>query len=266
MHVMKFCAAAAAAILFRHRRDRHCHRPDRILARLPRAAEEEAGAQGAAGRRCPGAAPPSQPNTVAPTDAGLHRALPLPRRPPRLTRSDAAGRAGRRLLLPCAGRAGGWRRSPRTARIRRSARRYPPAKENCRNTENFEAWKARFRKEAAARGVSRQSIAIVDEIPLSTQHHRARSQAGRHLRHDLPRLPDQAGDAEPRAVEQAQGRRASRHVRARESRNSACPLRSSPASGRWRATSARAWGSSPFCRPSSPSPMTAGAARCSPRS
>jgi lytic murein transglycosylase len=46
---------------------------------------------------------------------------------------------------------------------------YPPAKENCRNTESFEAWKARFRKEAEARGVSRQSIAIVDEIPLSTQ-------------------------------------------------------------------------------------------------
>ncbi|MTD94415.1 lytic murein transglycosylase [Hyphomicrobium sp. xq] len=45
---------------------------------------------------------------------------------------------------------------------------YPPAKENCRNTENFEAWKARFRKEAAARGVSRQSIAIVDATPLAT--------------------------------------------------------------------------------------------------
>ena len=46
---------------------------------------------------------------------------------------------------------------------------YPPATENCRNTESFEAWKARFRKEAAARGVSRQSIAVVDETPLSTQ-------------------------------------------------------------------------------------------------
>ncbi|KAB2938972.1 MAG: lytic murein transglycosylase [Hyphomicrobium sp.] len=46
---------------------------------------------------------------------------------------------------------------------------YPPPKENCRNTESFESWKARFRKEAAARGVSRQSIAIVDGIPLSTQ-------------------------------------------------------------------------------------------------
>ena len=45
---------------------------------------------------------------------------------------------------------------------------YPPAKENCRNTENFEAWKARFRKEAAARGVSRQSIAVVDATPLAT--------------------------------------------------------------------------------------------------
>jgi lytic murein transglycosylase len=45
---------------------------------------------------------------------------------------------------------------------------YPPPKENCRNTESFEAWKARFRKEAAARGVSRQSIAIVDGIPLAT--------------------------------------------------------------------------------------------------
>jgi lytic murein transglycosylase len=45
---------------------------------------------------------------------------------------------------------------------------YPPAKENCRNTESFEAWKARFRKEAAARGVSRQSIAIVDATPLAT--------------------------------------------------------------------------------------------------
>lgn len=45
---------------------------------------------------------------------------------------------------------------------------YPPPKENCRNTESFEAWKARFRKLAAERGVSRQSIAIVDDIPLST--------------------------------------------------------------------------------------------------
>ena len=45
---------------------------------------------------------------------------------------------------------------------------YPPPKENCRNTESFEAWKARFRKEAAARGVSRQSIAIVDATPLAT--------------------------------------------------------------------------------------------------
>jgi lytic murein transglycosylase len=45
---------------------------------------------------------------------------------------------------------------------------YPPAKENCRNTESFEAWKARFRKEAASRGVSRQSIAAVDATPLAT--------------------------------------------------------------------------------------------------
>lgn len=45
---------------------------------------------------------------------------------------------------------------------------YPPPKDNCRNTESFEAWKARFRKEAAARGVSRRSIAIVDETPLAT--------------------------------------------------------------------------------------------------
>ncbi|MFN3622828.1 MAG: lytic murein transglycosylase [Hyphomicrobium sp.] len=45
---------------------------------------------------------------------------------------------------------------------------YPPPKENCRNTEGFEAWKARFRKEAAARGVSRQSIAVVDATPLAT--------------------------------------------------------------------------------------------------
>jgi lytic murein transglycosylase len=45
---------------------------------------------------------------------------------------------------------------------------YPPPKENCRNTESFEAWKARFRKEAAARGVSRESIAVVDGIPLAT--------------------------------------------------------------------------------------------------
>jgi lytic murein transglycosylase len=45
---------------------------------------------------------------------------------------------------------------------------YPAPKENCRNTESFEAWKARFRKEAAARGVSRQSIAVVDATPLAT--------------------------------------------------------------------------------------------------
>ncbi|WP_072369160.1 lytic murein transglycosylase [Hyphomicrobium sp. NDB2Meth4] len=45
---------------------------------------------------------------------------------------------------------------------------YPPPKDNCRNTESFEAWKARFRKQAAAQGVSRRSIAIVDGIPLAT--------------------------------------------------------------------------------------------------
>lgn len=45
---------------------------------------------------------------------------------------------------------------------------YPPPKDNCRNTESFEGWKARFRKEAAARGVSRQAIAIVDATPLAT--------------------------------------------------------------------------------------------------
>jgi lytic murein transglycosylase len=45
---------------------------------------------------------------------------------------------------------------------------YPPAKENCRNTESFDAWKTRFSKEAASRGVSRQSIAIVDATPLAT--------------------------------------------------------------------------------------------------
>jgi len=44
---------------------------------------------------------------------------------------------------------------------------HPPAKENCRNTVAFETWLAGFKKQAAAAGVSRQTIASIDGIPLN---------------------------------------------------------------------------------------------------
>ena len=142
---------------------------------------------------------------------------------------------------------------------------YPPAKENCRNTENFEAWKVRFRKEAAARGVSRQSIAIVDATPLATNIiGRDRKQGAIFV---MSFLDFQTKLATPNRV-QSSKRKVTEHRATfeRAGRSSACPLRSSPASGRWRATSAPAWASSPFCHRWSPWLTTAGAARCSPRS
>ncbi len=46
---------------------------------------------------------------------------------------------------------------------------YPPANENCRNTTPFEQWKADFKKRAAAEGVSRRSIALVDGFQINPQ-------------------------------------------------------------------------------------------------
>ena len=37
--------------------------------------------------------------------------------------------------------------------------KYPPPNNNCRNTGSFEPWLAAFRKEAAAKGISRATIA-----------------------------------------------------------------------------------------------------------
>jgi len=46
---------------------------------------------------------------------------------------------------------------------------YPPPNENCRNTVSFDVWRNEFKKKAAAAGVSRRSIALVDGFELNPQ-------------------------------------------------------------------------------------------------
>ena len=134
---------------------------------------------------------------------------------------------------------------------------YPPPNENCRNTESFPAWLARFKKDAAAAGIR-------------PQHHQCRARRHEHrqqghrarprpevLLADLPRLPGQARHAEPRHLRTQEDRPAQGHLRACAAASSACRPPSSPASGRWRATSAPAWATSRSCPRSSRSPTTA---------
>ncbi len=178
MHVMKFCAAVAAAILFSisatsvataqiepspaFRNDKPKKAPKRKAQPQP--------LPGAAA--APGAAAPTQtaptpamteanvPTEVAPLDPAPADTAPTP---PAVAQEPAA-------QAPAVQTEAQATPPPVSAHGTHPQKRppYPPAKDNCRNTENFEAWKARFRKEAAARGVSRQSIAIVDGIPLAT--------------------------------------------------------------------------------------------------
>ena len=165
MDVMRFCAAAAAAILFAT-----------AATGIATAQIESSPAfkvvppkKKPVRKAPPQAVPPPAavaPNTVAPTDAAPAAAAPAQTAPAEVAPAQAAPAQAAPGQAPVAQAA-----APVSAHGTHPQKRppHPPAKENCRNTESFEAWKARFRKEAAARGVSRQSIAIVDEIPLSTQ-------------------------------------------------------------------------------------------------
>jgi len=46
---------------------------------------------------------------------------------------------------------------------------HPPANENCRNTVPYGTWLAGFKKQALAAGISRQTLAAIDGIPLNQQ-------------------------------------------------------------------------------------------------
>jgi lytic murein transglycosylase len=46
---------------------------------------------------------------------------------------------------------------------------HPPANENCRNTVSYETWLAGFKKQALAAGVSRQALSSIDGIGLNPQ-------------------------------------------------------------------------------------------------
>ncbi len=159
MHVMKFCAAAAAAILF-------AGATSIATAQIESSpAFKVVPPKKKSVRKAPTAVPP--PAAVAPSDAAPAAGAPAAQTTPaEVAPAQAAPAQAVPAQAPVAQAtpavSGHGTHPPKRPP-------YPPAKENCRNTESFEAWKVRFRKEAAARGVSRQSIAIVDETPLSTQ-------------------------------------------------------------------------------------------------
>ena len=212
MHVMKFCAAAAAAILFtvtapgiataqieaspafRDDKPKRAPRrkaqpkplPDPAAAAPSETAPTTATAPAGASTQT---APPESvteanaPSDVAPIDPAPSDAAPAPPATAAVPAPEAPATTPPTAEAPTPPAEAPAADPSTTTQAQAAAPApgvsshathpqkrppYPPAKENCRNTENFEAWKARFRKEAAARGVSRQSIGIVDEIPLST--------------------------------------------------------------------------------------------------
>jgi lytic murein transglycosylase len=170
MHVMKICAALAATIYFGTINIAAAQiESSPAFREIPkkkavRKAPPAAAAPGAAPAAA--ATPPAAPAAAATTPAAVAPAAAGPTAPeaPAQTTQVAPVEAAP-VEAPVA-----QAPPPVSAHATHPQKRppYPPAKENCRNTENFEAWKARFRKEAAARGVSRQSIAIVDATPLAT--------------------------------------------------------------------------------------------------
>ena len=160
MDLMKFCAATAAAIVF------SSAATSVATAQIESspAFKIEPPKKKPVRKAQPQPVPPPgavAPTTVAPSDAAPAAAAPAPTAPAEVAPAQAAPAQAPVAQTPPAVSAHGTHPQKRPP--------YPPPKENCRNTESFEAWKARFRKEAAARGVSRQSIAIVDATPLSTQ-------------------------------------------------------------------------------------------------
>jgi lytic murein transglycosylase len=160
MHVMKICSALAATIYFGTINIAAAQiESSPAFREIPKKKAVRKAPPAAA---APGAAPAAAataPAAVAPAAA----APTVPEAPAQTTQAAPAEAAP--VEAPVA-----QAPPPVSAHATHPQKRppYPPAKENCRNTENFEAWKARFRKEAAARGVSRQSIAIVDATPLAT--------------------------------------------------------------------------------------------------
>jgi lytic murein transglycosylase len=213
MHVMKFCAATAAAILFtvaapgiataqieaspafrddkpKRTPRRKAQPPPAPAAAAPSETAPTTGTAPAAASTQPAPSPSvseaNAPSEVAPIDPAPSDAAPAPPVTAAVPAPEAPATTPPAAETPVAPMppATTPAADPSTATQAQAAAPppavsthgthpqkrppYPPAKENCRNTENFEAWKARFRKEAASRGVSRQSIAIVDATPLAT--------------------------------------------------------------------------------------------------
>jgi lytic murein transglycosylase len=160
MHVMKICSALAATIYFGTINIAAAQiESSPAFREIPKKKAVRKAPPAAA---APGAAPAAA--ATAPTAVAPAAAAPTAPEAPAQTTQAAPAEAAP-VEAPVA-----QAPPPVSAHATHPQKRppYPPAKENCRNTENFEAWKARFRKEAAARGVSRQSIAIVDATPLAT--------------------------------------------------------------------------------------------------
>ncbi len=156
MHGMKFLAAFAAAIILLSASDGAFAQIEpspafRDQAKKPIKRKQQPATAPGAAATAPAIVTPAPPAAPAATTAA-----PAPAPAPEATPpAEAAVQSGP---------------PPVSAHATHPQKRppYPPAKENCRNTESFESWKARFRKEAASRGVSRQSIAIVDATPLAS--------------------------------------------------------------------------------------------------
>jgi lytic murein transglycosylase len=189
MHVMKFCAAAAAAILFSisatsvataqiepspaFRNDKPKKAPRRKAQPQPLP-----GAAAAPGAAAPAAAAPTAtPTQTAPAPAISEANVPTDVAPIDPAPSDTAPTPPPVAQEPAAqvpavqteAQAAPPPAPPVSTHGTHPQKRppHPPAKENCRNTVAFETWKSEFKKNAAAAGVSRQSIALIEDIPLN---------------------------------------------------------------------------------------------------
>jgi lytic murein transglycosylase len=157
MHVLKFCAAAAAALLFA------CATTSIATAQIESspAFKVEPPKRKPVRKTQPQAVPP--PAAVAPSDAAPTATAPAQIAPAEVAPAQAAPAQAATEQAPVA------QAPPVSEHGTHPPKRppHPPAKENCRNTVAFESWLAGFKKQAAAAGVSRRSISVVDGIPLN---------------------------------------------------------------------------------------------------
>ena len=134
---------------------------------------------------------------------------------------------------------------------------YPPPNENCRNTESFPTWLARFKKDAAAAGIRPTTInAVLDGMSIDGKV-TARDRGQKFFSQTFLDFQGKLATPNRVSLRAQEDRRSTRPRSSARSASSACRPPSSPASGRWRATSAPAWATSRSCPRSSRSPTTA---------